>query len=70
MRKIININNSWKFIREDEVKAMNKAYNDENWEVINVPHTWNAFDGVNGLWFNRNLCDSRRNKQRESLINN
>ncbi|GFP74419.1 glycoside hydrolase family 2 protein [Clostridium fungisolvens] len=67
MRKVININNSWKFIREDEVKAMNKAYNDENWEVINVPHTWNAFDGANGFDFFKGSCWYRKEFTIESL---
>ena len=67
MRKIININNSWKFIREDEVKAMNKVYNDENWEVINVPHTWNAFDGANGFDFYKGSCWYRKEFTIESL---
>ncbi len=26
---------------------MEQAYNDENLEVVNVPHTWNALDGAN-----------------------
>jgi len=67
MRKIININNSWKFIREDEVNAMNKAYNGENWEVINVPHTWNAFDGANGFDFFKGSCWYRKEFTIESL---
>lgn len=29
----------------DESQAMNKSYNDEKWEAINLPHTWNAMDG-------------------------
>ena len=60
MRKVININNSWKFIKQDEVNAMDKAYNDEKWESVNVPHTWNAIDGANGFDFYKGACWYRK----------
>jgi beta-galactosidase len=45
MRKVININNNWKFIKnnvgfQQAVKA--------NGEIVNVPHTWNGRDGQDG----------------------
>lgn len=60
MRKVININNGWKFIKQDEVKAMDKAFNDEKWEGVNVPHTWNAIDGANGFDFYKGACWYRK----------
>jgi beta-galactosidase len=60
MRKTININQTWKFIRHDEINAMEQAYNDENWEVVNVPHTWNAIDGANGFDFYKGACWYRK----------
>lgn len=60
MRKTINVNQAWKFIRHDEVNAMEQAYNDENWEVVNVPHTWNAIDGANGFDFYKGACWYRK----------
>ncbi len=60
MRKIINLNHDWKFIKQDEVNAMEQAYNDENWEVVNVPHTWNAIDGANGFDFYKGACWYRK----------
>lgn len=60
MRKVININNGWKFIKQDEVKAMDKAYNDGKWEGVNVPHTWNAIDGANGFDFYKGACWYRK----------
>lgn len=60
MRKVININNEWKFIKQDEVKAMDRAYNDENWEGVNIPHTWNAIDGANGFDFYKGACWYRK----------
>lgn len=44
MRKIININKDWLFIKEDI--DINK--NGINFENVNVPHTWNAIDGSDG----------------------
>lgn len=38
MRKIININQNWRF----------KKGNAEAFEAINIPHTWNAADGADG----------------------
>ena len=60
MRKTINLNQTWKFIRHDEVNAMEQAYNDENWEAVNVPHTWNAIDGANGFDFYKGACWYRK----------
>ena len=39
---------------------MDQAYNDENWEVVNVPHTWNAIDGANGFDFYKGACWYRK----------
>ena len=60
MRNLVNLNNAWKFIRQDEVNAMEKVYNDENWEAVNVPHTWNAIDGANGFDFYKGACWYRK----------
>ena len=60
MRKLLNINSAWKFIRQDEPNAMEKTYNDENWEAVNVPHTWNAIDGANGFDFYKGACWYRK----------
>ena len=60
MRKVININNEWKFIKQDEMNAMDKSYNDEKWEGVNLPHTWNAIDGANGFDFYKGACWYRK----------
>ena len=39
MRTIININDNWKFTKDLE---------QNNWEYINIPHTWNSIDGAEG----------------------
>ena len=43
MRKIININENWNF-----TKNCSTIKNIENSEIINLPHTWNAEDGIDG----------------------
>ena len=45
MRKILNINSKWKFIKEDV--GFNKAPT-ANGELVDLPHTWNNLDGQDG----------------------
>ncbi len=45
MRDIINLNQGWKFIRED---AGLPASLPELWQDVDLPHTWNAVDGMDG----------------------
>lgn len=46
MREITNINKNWLFSK----KAVNPndAVNQDNWEKIDLPHTWNGKDGQDG----------------------
>ena len=60
MRKTLNINSCWRFIKEDIEQARNKSYIDENWEAVNIPHTWNAIDGANGFDYYAGACWYRR----------
>jgi beta-galactosidase len=69
VRKIISINNDWKFLKEDEEQAINKSYNDNHWEAVNVPHTWNAIDGANGLNYHKGACWYRKEFIVDSLAN-
>lgn len=45
MRRVININEDWKFVKKEcsELEAI-----EESGERVNVPHTWNAIDGTDG----------------------
>ena len=43
MRRVININENWKF-----VKNVSEINTSEECEVINLPHTWNNIDGQDG----------------------
>ena len=45
MRNTININQGWKFIRED---AGLPTALPEHWKSVDLPHTWNAVDGMDG----------------------
>ncbi|WP_336772532.1 glycoside hydrolase family 2 protein [Paenibacillus sp. MMO-58] len=66
MRKVIPINMEWKFIRQDEANACNKVYLDENWEAVNLPHTWNAIDGTSGVDYYKGACWYRHKFTMES----
>ncbi|WP_019720198.1 glycoside hydrolase family 2 protein [Heyndrickxia coagulans] len=60
MRTITNINDGWKFIRQDEEQARNIFYDDGNWENVNIPHTWNAIDGACGQEYYKGACWYRK----------
>ena len=45
MRTIIDLDQGWKFIRED---AGLPAEFPEHWQDVDLPHTWNAVDGMDG----------------------
>lgn len=47
MRTIININDNWKFTKDLE---------QNNWEYINIPHTWNSIDGAEGNEYYKGAC--------------
>lgn len=60
MRKKINLNQNWKFLKEDVHEAKNVSYDDQNWCTLSLPHTWNAIDGANGNDFYRGACWYRK----------
>ena len=60
MRKVLNINANWKFIRQDEENASAVNINTENWQEVQVPHTWNAIDGANGFDYYKGACWYRK----------
>jgi beta-galactosidase len=41
----VDVNNDWKFDREDHPNAQDPAFDDSAWSDISVPHTYNANDG-------------------------
>ena len=44
MRSVIQLNQNWQFAKTSEIPAM---LNNE-WESVNLPHSWNALDGQDG----------------------
>ena len=60
MRKVIHFNQDWKFIKQDEDQAMGIDFDDRNWKVVQVPHTWNAIDGANGFAYHQGACWYRK----------
>lgn len=45
MRNIINFNNKWAFTKQaTEITATMP----NNWNFVNIPHSWNAIDGQDG----------------------
>jgi beta-galactosidase len=47
-RADIDLNENWRFIREDAPGAEQSKFDDAKWESINLPHTWNNLDGQDG----------------------
>ncbi|MCM1119767.1 MAG: glycoside hydrolase family 2 protein [bacterium] len=43
MRKVINLNDNWRFEKTSQVPAAMP-----DWEAVTLPHTWNAEDGQDG----------------------
>jgi beta-galactosidase len=47
-RADVNLDEGWRFIREDVAGAQEPGFHDTRWESINLPHTWNNLDGQDG----------------------
>lgn len=43
-RETVNFNQNWKFIKSNPTGAQNPSFNDESWDNIGLPHTYNEFD--------------------------
>jgi len=48
MRNQVIINNDWIFTKENDESYCKQNIPSGNAEIINIPHTWNAFDGQDG----------------------
>jgi beta-galactosidase len=44
----ISFDAGWKFLKADSVRAKLNSFNDNSWETVNLPHTWNLADGADG----------------------
>jgi beta-galactosidase len=47
-RKDIILKTGWRFIRKDIPSAQSTGLDDSSWQVVTLPHTWNALDGQDG----------------------
>ncbi len=47
-RQIQNFNDSWKFGADSDELVIKHNYDDQNWKIIHLPHTWNGLDGQDG----------------------
>jgi beta-galactosidase len=48
VRHQINLDAGWRFFAGDEPAASEPAFDDSGWQAVDLPHTWNAFDGQDG----------------------
>lgn len=58
-----SINEAWRFALTDTSEAYKTDYNDKSWEIVSLPHTWNAQDATDEIpgyfrgqgWYRKNL---------------
>ena len=48
VRKSIELINGWKFYKGIQNGSEKEGFDDSIWDSINLPHTWNNFDGQDG----------------------
>ncbi|AUS06327.1 glycoside hydrolase family 2 protein [Pseudotamlana carrageenivorans] len=61
-RTKVNINNNWSYL-EKNIKNINEALQEVDWQTIDLPHTWNALDATDlnpgyrrtGSWYKKTL---------------
>jgi beta-galactosidase len=47
-RADLNLDSNWRFIRQDVAGAQATNFDDSTWTLLNLPHTWNNYDGQDG----------------------
>lgn len=47
-RKQVSLNDGWRFYKGAVLNAAAVDFDDGGWEKVDLPHTWNAFDGQDG----------------------
>lgn len=48
-RLTLNFNAGWRFIKSDPTNAADPTFNDSNWNIVSVPHTFNDTDTFNNF---------------------
>ncbi|MGH7994920.1 MAG: glycoside hydrolase family 2 TIM barrel-domain containing protein, partial [Opitutaceae bacterium] len=62
-RITIDLDPGWRFLPHDSDRGAAPGLNDSSWQRVDLPHTWNAFDGEDGggnyrrgpSWYRRHL---------------
>jgi beta-galactosidase len=58
-REVVSINEHWKFSINDIPEAFQANYQDQSWETVNLPHTWNN-DAYTVRNYHRGVCWYRK----------
>jgi beta-galactosidase len=48
IRRDTSLVDGWRFVRHDVTGAEQGTFDDQSWDIISIPHTWNAHDGQDG----------------------
>jgi beta-galactosidase len=48
IRRDTSLVDGWRFVKHDVTGAEQETFDDQSWDVISIPHTWNAHDGQDG----------------------
>lgn len=75
-RVVYTINESWRFSKADPGDAQNPSYNDSSWEMVSIPHTWNAQDADDEIpgfyrgpgWYRKSVFISQEMSDRQVTI--
>ena len=73
-RETKTINEGWKFMKGENSHASDSLFNDNNWENIKIPHTWNADayiekDYYRGIgWYRRALYLTERDYKKQVFL--
>jgi beta-galactosidase len=76
-RIMFSLNDHWKFLPEGAADAFETDFDDSRWEVVSLPHTWNARDPFDddgtykrGIgWYRKKLVLDQRFKDKEIFLN-
>jgi beta-galactosidase len=75
-RTEVSIGEDWRFLRMDVPGAERIAFPDSTWDIVSLPHTWNALDGQDGGndyyrgigWYRKNLVVDREYRDKSVFL--
>ena len=47
-RQYVPMDKGWRFLAGDDAHAQETAFDDQAWQPVDLPHTWNGLDGQDG----------------------